>query len=167
MRELIAKIISSRFFPQNLRDAFYHKILDVKSCGFREQIHIDNINNISIGANCFIGSNVRFYNESDSKIIISDNVMIAPNVHFYCVSHNVGKSSKRRPVGITFADIIVEEGCWICADSIILPGVTIAKGCIIGAGAVVTKSTEPNGVYYGVPACRVKSLEDEVIYFGG
>lgn len=38
----------------------------------------------------------------------------------------------------------------------IIGNVNIASGCIIGAGAVVTKSTEPNGIYAGVPARRIK-----------
>lgn len=37
-----------------------------------------------------------------------------------------------------------------------MPGVEIAKGCIIGAGAVVTKNTKPYGIYGGVPAKRMK-----------
>ena len=43
--------------------------------------------------------------------------------------------------------------------AIILPGVTIAEGCVIAAGAVVNKSTEPDGLYAGVPARRVKDLK--------
>jgi maltose O-acetyltransferase len=41
---------------------------------------------------------------------------------------------------------------------VILPSVTIGPGCIVGAGAVVTKDLEPNGVYVGVPARRVREL---------
>lgn len=160
VKKFFAKMIASRFFPQNGRDAIYHKILDVKSCGFREGIHIDNLDQISIGEHCYIGPYVQFHNENCSRVIISDNVMIAPNVHFYCVSHEVGNCSSRRTVGIKFADIIVEEGCWIGADAVILQGVTIARGCIIGAGAVVTKSTDENGLYCGIPACRVKELKE-------
>ena len=39
-----------------------------------------------------------------------------------------------------------------------MPGVTISKGCVIGAGALVKESTEPNGLYVGCPAKRVKEL---------
>ncbi len=40
---------------------------------------------------------------------------------------------------------------------IVPPGVTIAPGCVVAAGAVVTKDTEPDGVYAGGPAGRVRS----------
>ena len=44
------------------------------------------------------------------------------------------------------------------ADVIVLPGVTIGEGCIMGAGAVITQDTEPDSVYLGVPARKVRSL---------
>ena len=47
---------------------------------------------------------------------------------------------------------------WICAGAAILPGVQIASGCVIAAGAVVTHSTAPNGLYAGIPAIRKKDL---------
>lgn len=51
---------------------------------------------------------------------------------------------------------VSENGIHFGANITILDGVTIKSGCIIGAGAVVTKSTEPNGVYAGVPARKIK-----------
>ncbi len=45
--------------------------------------------------------------------------------------------------------------------AIIMPGVTIAEGCVVAAGAVVTRSTEPNGLYAGNPAVRKKDLSTE------
>lgn len=41
-----------------------------------------------------------------------------------------------------------------------MPGVTVKKGCIIGAGAVVTKDTDEFGVYAGVPARLIRKLEN-------
>lgn len=39
-----------------------------------------------------------------------------------------------------------------------MPGITINEGCIIGAGSIVTKNCEVNGVYVGQPAIRIKDL---------
>ena len=47
---------------------------------------------------------------------------------------------------------IIKHNVRIGARSVIFPGVTLAKGCRIGAGSVVTKSTEPYKTYKGVPA---------------
>jgi acetyltransferase-like isoleucine patch superfamily enzyme len=40
----------------------------------------------------------------------------------------------------------------------VMPGIVIREGCVIGANALVTRSTEPNGLYLGVPARRVRDL---------
>ena len=52
-------------------------------------------------------------------------------------------------------DVIIESGCWIGTRAIILKGVTIGKGSVIGAGAIVTKDVPPYSVYVGVPASKV------------
>ena len=52
-------------------------------------------------------------------------------------------------------DVVIKDDCWIGGNSTILKGVTIETGCVIAAGAVVTKSTEPYGIYGGVPAKRL------------
>ena len=56
------------------------------------------------------------------------------------------------------APIRIEDGCWIGANVTIMPGVTIAKGCIIGAGTLVTEDTEENGIYVGIPARLIRKL---------
>jgi len=42
-----------------------------------------------------------------------------------------------------------------------MANVTVAKGCILGAGGVLTKSTEPYGLYVGVPARRLRDRRRE------
>lgn len=54
---------------------------------------------------------------------------------------------------------MIEDGCWIGACTTIMPGVKIAKGCVIGSHSLVLKDTEPNGLYTGIPAKRIKDLE--------
>ena len=46
--------------------------------------------------------------------------------------------------------------------AVVRDGVTVAERCLVGAGAVVTRDTEPNGVYTGVPAKRGPRLADEL-----
>ena len=54
-------------------------------------------------------------------------------------------------------DIIFEGDNWIGANATILRGVIIAKGTVVGAGAVVTHSTQPFSIVAGVPAKMIKS----------
>lgn len=54
----------------------------------------------------------------------------------------------------------------IGANAVILPGVTVAEGCAVGSGSVISKSLEPWGVYAGQPARRIKTRPHEIILEG-
>lgn len=76
----------------------------------------------------------------------------------FCSStHKIG-SEKKRAGDAVGNPIYIEDGCWIGARSLILPGVTIGKGTIIAAGSIVTKNCEPNSLYAGIPAKKIKHL---------
>lgn len=55
---------------------------------------------------------------------------------------------------------IIGDDVWIGYSSTIMSGVQIANGCIIGAGSVVTKNTEPYCIYAGVPAKKINTRFD-------
>lgn len=76
----------------------------------------------------------------------------------FCVSsHEIGASTGRAGKDVK-KGIKIGNGCWIGARVTILPGVEIKEGCVIASGAVVTSVCEPNGLYGGVPARRIKNL---------
>ena len=52
-------------------------------------------------------------------------------------------------------DIIIEDDCWIGFGAQIMPGCKIAKGSVIGAGAVLTHNTNEYEVWGGVPARKI------------
>jgi acetyltransferase-like isoleucine patch superfamily enzyme len=58
--------------------------------------------------------------------------------------------------GTVHKGIVIEDDCWIGAKATILDGATIGRGCVVGAGAVVTRSIPPYSVAIGVPARVVK-----------
>ena len=62
-------------------------------------------------------------------------------------------------------DVVIESGGWIGTRAIILKGVTIGKGSVIGAGAVVTKSLSPYSIYVGVPVAKTypRFSEEQII----
>ena len=110
---------------------------------------------LKVGANSYI--NYRCFLDLGNDIIIGDNVSIAFNCIFINSSHEIGDKKQRAGAGLA-KKIIIEDGCWIGANTTILPGVRIAKGCIIGANSLITKDTEKNGLYVGAPAIRIKTL---------
>jgi acetyltransferase-like isoleucine patch superfamily enzyme len=82
------------------------------------------------------------------------------NIAAHCVLATVGHDyrikDKPMSMGSQAAPIVLEEDVWLCANVTVTAGVRIAKGCVIGANAVVTKDTEPMGLYVGVPARRLR-----------
>ena len=61
----------------------------------------------------------------------------------------------------TVGEVVIGKGAFIGMNTIILPGVVIGENCIIGCGSVVTKDTEPNSIYVGVPAKLIKRLSPQ------
>lgn len=110
--------------------------------------------NSSVGANCVIGEGVS----------IGKEVMMASNCTFITSSHNYSRTDiPMRLQGTTKIDpITIEDDVWIGTNCIILPGVTIHKGAIIGAGAVVTKDVPSYAIVGGgVPAKVIKYRNEE------
>lgn len=118
--------------------------------------------NVSIGDNVSIGSNNLFLN-TRAKIIISDHVMFGPNVTVITGSHRTDmigrymitvKDEEKRPVDDQ--NVVFEGDNWIGANATILQGVTVGRGAVIAAGAVVTKDVPPYSICGGVPARVIK-----------
>ena len=90
-------------------------------------------------------------------------LMIGPycNIAAHCVFATVGHDQiiREKPMALAAGvrgPITLEEDVWLCANVTVTANTTIAKGCIIGANAVVTHDTEPYGLYVGVPARRLR-----------
>lgn len=60
------------------------------------------------------------------------------------------------------APVIIEDNCWIGANAILLPGVTIGRCSVVGAGSVVTKSIPPYSVAVGSPARVIKTMDPSI-----
>ena len=89
----------------------------------------------------------------DTQVTIGDYVMIGPNVTISAAGHPIRPDLRREAMQFNFP-VRIEENVWIGAGAIILPGVTIGKNSVIGAGSVVTRDIPENVVAMGVP-CRV------------
>lgn len=112
--------------------------------------NIDVGERVSINTGCLI--------ETQGGVSIGDDVAIGMRVTIISTTHAIGPMS-RRAGRHRQARVAIESGSWIGAGAYILPGVTIGAGGVIAAGAVVEKSTEPNGIYAGVPARLLRRLD--------
>jgi acetyltransferase-like isoleucine patch superfamily enzyme len=90
-------------------------------------------------------------------LTISPYCNIAAHVVFATIGHS--QKVQDEPMALVAGEsgpIFLEEDVWIAANSTVTAHTRIAKGCIIGANAVVTRDTEPMGLYVGVPARRLR-----------
>jgi acetyltransferase-like isoleucine patch superfamily enzyme len=65
----------------------------------------------------------------------------------------------------TKAPILIKRHSIVGTCSVILPGVTLAEGTAVGAMSMVTKSTEPWSIYFGIPAKRLKARRQNLLEF--
>ena len=91
-------------------------------------------------------------------ISIGDHCVLAPNVRLIAHDASMKQILNYTKVG----KIQIEENCFIGDSVIILPGVTIGKGSVVGAGSVVTKDIPPGNIAAGNP-CKVICLRKECI----
>ena len=102
--------------------------------------HVDYGCNIYFGNNCEVNMNCTFLD--DNKIIIGDNVLIAPNVQIYTAYHpthyldrfTISENETFNFCKTQTAPVIIGKNVWIGGGTIILPGVTIGDNTVIGAG---------------------------------
>ena len=114
---------------------------------------------LKIGAGTWLSPSSTFYTHNDASISIGNNCDIGPGVKFITGSHHIGGKTRRAGMG-TAKPIVIEDGCWIGAYSIILGGVTIGRGSVIAAGSVVTRDVGEDVLAAGVPALVRKELSE-------
>jgi maltose O-acetyltransferase len=115
--------------------------------------------NIEIGDNSGIGINAQL--STGGGIRIGNNVLMAPDVIILTENHKIDDVTI--PIiktGSKSAPVVIEDDVWIGTRVIILPGVTIGRSSIIGAGAVVSKSIPPYSIAAGVPARVIKKRKE-------
>ena len=146
------------FGQKKIRAYFANKYL--KKCGKNVNIQKKAIfsSRCEIGDNSGIGMNSHLY----GKVVIGDNVMMGPECIIYTQNHAFDRTDI--PMCLQgFQEektVIIGNDVWIGGRVIILPGVHIGNGCIIGAGAVVTKDVPDYAIVGGNPAKIIKTRQE-------
>lgn len=101
-----------------------------------EDVWIDNLADVSIGAHCCLSQGA-----------------------FLCTgSHDWSKPS----FDLIVQPITLERGAWVAAKSVVSPGVTIKEGAVLGLGSVAITDLDPWSIYVGAPAVFHKKREEQV-----
>ena len=162
LRHLINLVLSilppSRFFGLRYllwRIAGVNLARGVKFCG-RGWIY--GRGSLSIAERTWLSPGVVFHTNIEAEIRLGSDCDIGPGVEFVLGSHAIGGEARRAGQGVA-RPILVGNGCWIGAKSLILGGVTIGDGAIIAAGSVVVRDVPKNTLVAGVPSIVKRQLQ--------
>jgi galactoside O-acetyltransferase len=81
----------------------------------------------------------------------------------YSGEHMTNAAVPDRYTGVTAAPVVMEKHSIIGTGCTVFPGVTVAEGCSVGAMSLVNRSTQPWGIYMGIPARRVKERSKKLL----
>ena len=164
MKALIGKILYKLQCTIKSAISLYKKSIFAE-CG--NNVYVDSDidcipSHIHCGNNVHIGAHASFM-AYISHIYIQDYVVIGPNVTIRGGDHRIDVVGKQiyeigheQKLPENDQDVIIEEGVWIGCNVTILKGVTIGRGSVIAAGALVTKNVPPYAIVGGVPASIIK-----------
>jgi len=158
-------------FEQGWRDRpesdFYAKLFPVS-------VHVSTPSRLSLGLGATINPRAIILNTVDASgeggwvelFKVGNFTMISANFSAHAMRHTLTHISnfciQKGPFAFfgelndKVAPISVGHDAWVGERVSVLPGVALADGCIVGAGSVVTRSTEPYGVYAGNPARLIR-----------
>ncbi|QOG43602.1 acyltransferase [Neisseria gonorrhoeae] len=103
-----------------------------------------------IGANC----------EICRGLVVGKNVMMVPECLLYSTNHKFDRENKRFEGYTEIRPITLEDDVWPGRRVIVMAGVTVGRGSVVGAGAVITKDIPPYSLAAGNPAVVKKNLPE-------
>ncbi|MBL8120850.1 MAG: acyltransferase [Anaerolineae bacterium] len=108
-------------------------------------------NEMRLGDQCWVGQQCFFH--SAGGITLGARVGVGPGVKIITSVHDeVGRETPVLFSPLRFAPVVIEDDADIGINAVILPGVTVGRGAIVGAGAVVTHDVPAYAMVAGVPA---------------
>lgn len=125
-------------------------------CYITPNIFFDYGCNTEIGDRVYFNANCIILD--CAKVSIGSDTFIGPNCQFYTPIHPLDYKTRNTFIE-SAGEIKIGKNCWLGGSVIVLPNVTIGDGCVIGAGAVVTKDIPPNSLAVGNPARVIKTIE--------
>lgn len=145
----------------SIRQFYYRNVMAFnigKETAILMNCTFDCTQHFTVGDNSVINAKCRLDNKS--SITIGSNVSISQEVMILSADHD--------PDSPVFAardlPVVIEDYVFIGSRAMILPGVTIGKGAVVAAGAVVTRNVDPFAIVGGVPAKFIRNRTSELNY---
>lgn len=110
---------------------------------------IEYPDNLQIGDNSSIGDGCHL--QGLDQIRIGSNVCISDGVYLLTGSHDLASAN----FALITRPVALEDGVWLAVRAMVLPGVTLGRGAVVGAGAVVHKSFDSFAIVAGNPAVKI------------
>lgn len=125
---------------------------------FARNVDIRNPQDICVGNNNVFNKHCVL--DGRGGLEIGNNVDIAQDVMIWTAQHDKDDDAHRT----VMKRVIIEDHVWIASRAIILPGVSLLKGCVVGAGAIVTKDVNSLDVVAGIPASVITKRNNKLTY---
>ena len=148
------------------------KLYHTDQISIGDDVEIDDFTilngHIDIGNHIHISSNCELYSGS-SYISLGDYCGISSHVSFYGITDDYVGPYMQNPTvpprfrNLTEEPVILDRHVLVATHCVLLPGVHVGEGCSFGAFALISRSTEPWGVYVGQPCRRIKERDRGIL----
>ncbi len=163
MKQALWYLINVIFFKNPINISSGSKILLLRLFGatigngvvIKPSVNIKYPWKLKVGDQSWIGEEVWIDNLAD--VTIGDNVCISQGALLLCGNHNY----KKQTFDLMLGEIILEDGVWIGAKSVVCPGVKCASHSILSVSSIASANLEPYTIYKGNPAIAIKKREIE------
>lgn len=126
-------------------------------------ISFRNGGRITIGRDCHLGERCYLWaGDSAGRIVMGNFVSLAPEVFITASDYQFEPGRPFRQQAKRERDVIIGNDVWLGARVVVTAGVRIGDGCIVGAGAVVTKDLPAGSIAGGVPARVISQRENSI-----
>ena len=93
----------------------------------------------------------------NNEVRIGNHVMIGPAVQIYTAAHPLEAEARNQGWEVA-RPVVIEDNVWVGGGAILLPGVTVGRNAVVGAGAVVSRDVPANTVVVGSPARVIREI---------
>jgi putative colanic acid biosynthesis acetyltransferase WcaF len=146
-------VFESGLFPIYKLKVFLLRVFGAKlgvGVCIKPNVHIKFPWKLTVGNHVWIGEQV--WIDNLAEVSIGNHVCISQGAYLLTGNHDFKKASFDLLIG----SIVLEDGVWIGAKTVVCPGVTAGSHSILTVGSVANRSLEPFGIYRGNPAEKIR-----------